>query len=104
MKITNYTFFFIRKSFGGLGLNFLKNFGHFGAKTFLTLSYYEFRSGGHRSVESLPLACICLKIQRSKLKSSFYLIFTLQFHVSQETGLLEWFGGGLNLEFLESCT
>ena len=27
-------FFFIRKLFRGLGLNFLKNFGHFRAKTF----------------------------------------------------------------------
>ena len=38
-----HVFFFIRKSFGGLGLNFLKNFGHFGAKTFLRLSYYKSR-------------------------------------------------------------
>ena len=40
-----YTYFFIRKLVRGLGLNFLNFFKHFGAKTFLMLSYYKFGQG-----------------------------------------------------------
>ena len=36
--------FFIRKLVRGLGLNFLKIYGHLGSKTFLRLSYYEVRA------------------------------------------------------------
>ena len=41
-------FFFIRKLVRGLGLNFLKIYGHLGSKTFLRLSYYEVWPGGSK--------------------------------------------------------
>ena len=40
--------FFIRKLVRGLGLNFLKIYGHLGSKTFLRLSYYEVWPGGSK--------------------------------------------------------
>ena len=42
--VVSYTHFFIRKLVRGLGLNF-HNFRHFGAKTFLMLSYHKFGQG-----------------------------------------------------------
>ena len=69
-----YTFFFIRKSFGGLGLNFLKNFGHFGAKTFLRLSYFEVSLILIGHLFSCNLGQYWLKLARSAdFSLSFYL-------------------------------
>ena len=40
-----HVFFLIRKLVRGLGLNFLNFLRHFGAKTFLMLSYHKFGQG-----------------------------------------------------------